>query len=193
MSLRTFVLCCALLGGLPIVAISLIGCTRGGVAESPQGPTTEQLISYYSPRSVKILPFTKPRDFDNDGLPDGIGVSLRPLDGSGDPVKAYGVFVFELYGYRPASGDHRGELLQTWQQPVTSPNDQKQFWERVTSTYEFQLSWEGQPVPPQKKYILTVSFQSPGSERLFDEYEFEFRVPREEMRPTGEGHSAPKK
>lgn len=164
-----------------LVISCLAGCQRGRVYESEAGPTPEELISYYSPQSIKVLPFTKPRSFDDDALPDGVGVSLRPQDGQGDPVKAYGTFLFELFAYQPGLGTHRGELLQTWNQPVLGPEDQKKFWERVTSTYEFQLSWEGKPIPPQSKYILVASFQAPGSERLFDEYEFEFRVTREEI------------
>jgi len=181
MSARTFVtgsiMGALLLGGVLVLA----GCPRGNIPEVTEGATTEQLIDYYSPRSIEILPFTKPRSFDDDAFPDGIGVSLRPLDGAGDPVKAYGTFIFELYDYRPASGRHRGQPLQSWTQPVADLDDQKRFWERVTSTYEFQLSWEGQPIPPQKKYLLTASFQAPGSKRLFDEYEFEFRVRREDI------------
>lgn len=156
-------------------------CQRGQIGETGEGPTVEELVSYYSPRSIKVLPFTKPRSFDDDAIPDGIGVSLRPLDQAGDPVKAYGTFLFELYAYQNAIGGHRGELLQTWNQPIVSVDGQKQFWERVTSTYEFQLSWEGKPIPPQAKYILVASLQAPGSDRLFDEYEFEFRVTREEI------------
>jgi hypothetical protein len=158
-----------------------VGCDRGRVSESSEGPSTEELVSYYSPQSIKILPFTKARSFDEDAIPDGLGVSIRTLDAAGDPVKAYGTFVFELYGYRPGVSDHRGELLHTWTQPITSPKDQKQYWERVTTTYEFQLSWEGQPIEPQKKYILTATLQAPGAKRLFDEYEFEFRVSRKEI------------
>lgn len=157
------------------------GCPRGRVGETAEGPSQEELLSFYSPRSIKILPFTKPRSFDDDLLPDGIGVSIRPLDGAADPAKACGTFMFELYHYRPASVSRRGELIQTWTQPVLNLQDQKQFWERVTSTYEFQLSWEGQPILPQQKYLLAASFQAPGSDRLFDEYEFEFRVSREEI------------
>jgi hypothetical protein len=74
MSSRSFGLRLALVGGLPLLALLVVGCPRGGVKESPEGPSTEQLISYLSPRNIKILPFTKPRDFDNDGLPDGLGV-----------------------------------------------------------------------------------------------------------------------
>ncbi len=157
------------------------GCHRGQIDDSSEGPSTDDLVAYYSPRTIKILPFTKPRSFDDDAFPDGIGVSLRPLDSGGDPVKAYGTFIFELYAYKNAIGNHRGQLIQTWTQPVRSVTDQKKFWERVTSTYEFQLSWEGSPIPPQKKYLLVASFQASGSERLFDEYEFEFNVAREEI------------
>ena len=157
------------------------GCERGRVSEASDGPSTEELVSYYSPQSIKILPFTKPRSFDEDAIPDGLGVSVRTLDAAGDPVKAYGTFIFELYAYKPGTSDHRGPLLHTWTQPITSPKDQKQYWERVTTTYEFQLSWEGQPIEPQKKYILTATLQAPGAKRLFDEYEFEFRISRKDI------------
>jgi hypothetical protein len=173
--------------GLAAAALYLIGgCARGEISETSGGPTAPELVSFYSPRSIKILPFTKARSFDEDGIPDGIAVSLQPRDGAGDPVKAYGTFLFELYGYRPATADHRGERLQSWEQRVVNLEDQKQFWQRVTATYEFQLSWEGQPIPPQKRYLLAVSFQSPGGERLFDVYEFEFRLPPGQTAPTSE-------
>ncbi len=176
-SARQGVLIFCLAGG----ALACCGCQRGQIGDTSEGPSGADLAAYYSPRKIKILPFTKPRSFDDDAIPDGIGVSLRPLDGGGDPVKAYGTFIFELYTYKNALGSHRGPLLQTWTQPVRNIPDQKKFWERVTSTYEFQLSWEGMPIPPQKKYILAASFQASGSERLFDEYEFEFNVAREEI------------
>lgn len=163
-------------------ALACCGCGRGQIEDTAEGPSTDDLVAYYSPRTIKILPFTKPRSFDEeDAIPDGIGVSLRALDSSGDPVKAYGTFVFELYGYKNALGGHRGPLIQTWTQPVRDVSDQKKFWERITTMYEFQLSWEGAPIPPQKKYILVASFQAAGSDRLFDEYEFEFNVAREEI------------
>jgi|CXWL01.1.fsa_nt_gi hypothetical protein len=170
------------LWGIAIVALPIfLGCARGGIGQVEGGPSTDDLVTYYSPRSIKILPFTKPRSFDDDAIPDGVGVSLQALDGAQDPVKAYGTFLFELYEFRPTLGNHRGNRIQDWQQNVFSLEDQKQFWSRVTSTYEFQLSWEGQPIPSQKKYILVASYQAPGGKRLFDELEFEFRVQREEI------------
>lgn len=168
-----------------VLALSLAcvsGCRRGQLRATGEEPTAEEMVGYYSPRSIKLLPFTKPRSFDNDLIPDGIGVSLQTLDAAGDPVKAYGTFLFELYHYRPASQDHRGKLIQTWTQPVRDLKDQERFWEKVTDTYEFQLSWEGNPIPTQKKFVLAASFEpGPGGDRLFDEIEFEFRVSREEI------------
>lgn len=170
----------ALLGATSMALLA--GCQRGRIGEVGDSPTAEELVGYYSPRSIKILPFTKPRSFDmKDDLPDGIAVSLRPLDAEGDSTKAYGTFLFELYTYRPATADHKGELLQTWSQPILNPKDQQRFWERVTATYEFQLDWAGSPIPPQQKYILVASFEAPGSQRLFDKYEFEFRITREDI------------
>lgn len=158
------------------------GCGRGQITATAEQPTAEEMVGYYSPRSIKLLPFTKPRSFDNDLIPDGIGVSMRTLDAGGDPVKAFGIFLFELYHYRPASQDHRGKLIQTWTQPVLDLDDQERFWEKVTDTYEFQLSWEGSPIPAQRKFVLATSFQpGPGGDRLFDEHEFEFRVSRDEI------------
>lgn len=173
----------AISAGLLVSMMLLLigGCQRGSVSQTGDGPTAEELVKFYSPRSIQVLPFTKPRSFDADDIPDGLAVSLRPLDAAGDPVKAYGNFMFELYSYRPASTDHRGQLLQTWNQQINNLEDQKKFWERVTATYEFQLSWEGSPIPPQQRYILAASYQAPGSERLFAEYEFEFRITREDL------------
>lgn len=168
-----------LIGSLPMLIAG--SCQRGEISEMGEGPGTEELVKYYSPTAIRILPFTKPRSFDEDAIPDGISVSLRPLDSAGDPVKAYGVFIFELYAYKPAIGNNKGEMIQQWTQPVLGPDAQKRFWERVTSTYEFQLSWEGKPLPTESRYILVASFQARGATRLFDEYRFEFRPNKEEI------------
>ncbi len=171
----------ALMSAVLTLPLLLGACQRGEVSQIADGPSADERLTFYSPQAIKILPFTKPRSFDEDLVPDGLGVSLRALDSTGDPTKAIGTFMFELYAYRPASQNRRGALLQHWTQHV-GPDDQPQFWERITGSYEFQLSWEGSPIPPQKKYILAATFQAgPGVDRLFHEYEFEFRVSREEV------------
>jgi len=162
---------------LAITAATQLGCQRGEIDDQVGGPTTDELVGYYSPTQIRLLPFTKIRSFDEDLIPDGVAVSLRPLDGAGDPVKAYGSFLFELYEYRQATADRRGRRLQAWRQTIHTLDEQRTFWERVTSTYEFQLSWEGEPLPIDRKYVLAASFEAPGADRLFDDYVFEFRLP----------------
>lgn len=158
------------------------GCGRGQVT-AIDDTEAEALKGVYGPRKLEVLPFTKIRSFDDDAIPDGVEVSLRPLDAMGDPTKIYGTFIFELYQYRDASGQRAGQRLETWSQAVRTVDDQKRFWDRVTSTYIFQLTWEGGEFPqPNKKYLLAVSYQAPGEKRLFAEYPFEFRVDRLEAR-----------
>jgi len=165
----------------PLLLYPVGGCQRGEITAAEGDPTAEELIAFYRPRQIRILEFSKPASFDNDAIPDGIAVWIHALDGAGNPGRAYGTFLFELYSYRPASQDHKGELLQQWSESIHSIEDQKLFWDRFSDGYEFQLLWEGVAIPPQQRYILTASYQAPGAERLFDTYQFEFRVQREEI------------
>lgn len=146
-----------------------------------EGPSTEELAAIYSPKQLKVLSFTKPKSFDGDLIPDGILASVRTLDSTGDEVKAYGKFMFELYDYQPGTADRRGERIGFWDPSLRSPEDQRRFWDRFTRAYEFELLWEGGPIRPQRRYILAASFQAPGGQRLFDEYEFDFSVDRQEI------------
>lgn len=169
---------CLLLGAFSLLS----ACGRGRVT-AVNDTDDAALRGVYGPRQIEVLPFTKIRSFDDDVIPDGLEVSLRPLDAMSDPVKVYGTFIFELYRYRDASGNRAGQQLETWTQPIRTVDDQKRFWDRVTSTYIFQLTWEGGDFPPpNKKYLLTVSYQAPGEKRLFAEYPFEFHVDKAELR-----------
>jgi len=157
-------------------------CKPGGPG-NPGGMNESELNRLYGPQRIEILPFTKFRSFDSDEIPDGLEVALRPLDDMGDPVKVYGTFMFELSQYRQASGNHAGPRLESWTQPILTAADQKRFWDRVTSTYTFQLAWEGGEFPAVgKKYLLQVTFQSPGGKRLFVDYAFEFNISRGRLR-----------
>ncbi len=167
--------------GMTGILASVAGCPRGQIGEIEGAMSAEELVAFYSPTRIEIKQFTKVRSFDDDPIPDGIAVSLEASDQAGDPIKVFGDFLFELYAYQPATMQHRGERLQLWEQPVRL-EDQQQFWNKPTRSYEFFLSWEGQALPPNKKYILTASFESgPGTVRLFDDYEFEFRFEPESL------------
>ena len=174
---------------LAAVAVTIpgLGCTPCRVSQTRQGLTMEELVSFYSPKKIKILEFTRPKSFDGDLYPDGIEVSLRMLDGAGDSVKAFGDFRFELYEHRDASGNNRGDIVRYWTQTLATMKDQKDFWERVTMTYQFPLDWEGDPIAPQRTYVLEVIYSAEGGERLFDSYEMEFNIDRQEILDSFKG------
>lgn len=183
---------------LQVLTIALAGaalmgaeCNRGGSSVAT-GMSETEISRLYGPTQIEVLPFTKFRSFDSDEIPDGIEVALRPLDEMGDPVKVYGTFMFELSDYRQASGNRAGARLESWTQPILSADDQKRFWDRVTSTYTFQLTWEGGEFPAVgKKYFLQVTFEPPGGKRLFVDYPVEFNISRARLREDAARKRAP--
>src|SRR5262249_5490840 len=145
---------------------------------------------------IKIWPFTKPKSFGADPVPDGVEVTLQALDPMGDAIKVWGTFRFELFRYRMASGDRHGEMVQHWEQSIGSFEDQIHFWDRVTQPSRFQLGWEGTPLEPKHKYLLDVYFIPPEGERPpTANYVFEFNPDIETLKsaaratgPTTPGH-----
>jgi hypothetical protein len=129
------------------------------------------------PQQIQVLPFTKARSFDSDEMPDGIIVVLAATDVFGDHVKAVGDFRFELYEFRPASGDPKGRRLGFWEQPIRTVADHTNHWDAFTQTYEFELYWDSS-LQTDKRYVLQTMYMGPGEKRLFDEYVFDFRTPR---------------
>ena len=68
---------------------SVGGCRRGQLTAAAEEPTAEEMVGYYSPRSIKLLPFTKPRSFDNDLIPAALQSqfsALRSVLESGVPT-----------------------------------------------------------------------------------------------------------
>jgi len=152
-----------------------------------QGPVAEEVRRLTHPQRVIVLPFTKPKSFDSDPVPDGVEVTLRVVDVMNDPVKAWGTFRFELFERRPASGDPRGERLQNWAKTIGIVDDQVNYWDRVTQTYRFPLGWEGRPLEPERTYVLDVLFAPPEGDRIIaDPYEFKFSVDVEAMRAAAQ-------
>jgi hypothetical protein len=154
--------------------------------------STDQLdqLELLSPQKIQILPFTKARSFDDDDTPDGVLVVLAATDIFGDHVKAVGDFRFELYEFRPASGDPKGRRLGFWEQPIRTVADHRRHWDAFTQTYEFELYWDTS-LQTDERYVLQATYVGPDQRRLFDEYVFDFRTPRaarqESRSPTGQG------
>ena len=114
---------------LAIVAISL-GCnTFRSVTE----PRPDQPASF-SPVAMRIHPiFSGLKDWTGDGRADGIEALVEFEDQFGDPTKASGTVIFELFSYRPTFPDPRGErLVNPWVGSLQTLADQQARGLRVT-------------------------------------------------------------
>lgn len=143
------------------------------------------MLGLMLPQKIKIQPFTKIKSFNEDEIPDGILAVVRPLDRFGDPVKATGLFYFELWTYVEASGMPRGTRLAYWERNITSPEEVRLYWTRA-EMYEFQLAWTAgvEGLQPGQKFVLTATYRAPWDETFRDEYIIDFQLPPGVLAPA---------
>ncbi len=165
--------------GIAGLLLTGFGCQGKGPEKMPTEQERLDMFSLMLPREIKFQPFTKIKSFDEDERPDGILAVVRPLDPFGDPVKATGRFYFELWTYREASSERKGERLAFWERQIVNKEEVRLYWTRA-QMYEFQLAWVAgvEKLRPGQKYILTASYRAPWDETLRDE-----RVVRMPMLP----------
>jgi hypothetical protein len=139
----------------------------------------------FGPVAMRLHPiFTQIKDWTGDGKPDGIEALIELQDQFGDPTKASGRVVFELYDYQPYNPERRGErLVNPWIGYLETLDEQRDRWNRTSRTYSFQLQYD--QIQPNKTYLLTAEFQLSGGGRFFD------RVVVEGVRPDNAGSLYP--
>ncbi len=127
----------------------------------------------FGPTAMRIHPiFSQIKDWTGDGNPDGIEVLLEFQDQFGDPTKAAGTVMFELYDYRQADPEMRGQrVVNPWIGSMLSATDQRSRWNRTSRTYTFQLSYP--QISKSKSYVLTATFRSVAGGRFFSKVVFE--------------------
>jgi hypothetical protein len=174
---------------LPLLA----GCQGSGPSRMPTEPERRAMMSLMLPSKIKIEPFTKIASFDKDEIPDGLLVVLRPVDQFGDPVKATGLFYFELYSYQMGSSEREGQRLAFWDQTIDSPEKIAQHWTHA-QMYEFKLGWPqgASAIHPGKKYLLSATYRTPWDETIKDEYVMEFTLPPGVKQPAKSPTTKPK-
>jgi hypothetical protein len=160
--------------------------TLAGCGSSPTAPTPRSSAdaALFAPLSMRIHPiFTQVKDWTGDGHPDGVEALLEFQDQFGDPTKAAGTAVFELYDYRKGNVDPRGErVVNPWVGSLQTLEEQQARWNRTSRTYFFQLEYPA--VRADRNYVLTASFDT-GATRFFDQVILEGeRVPREQRYPA---------
>ena len=80
-----------------LILPAFFGCSSPAVPP----PRTAEENQLFGPVSMKLDTFSKVKDWDADGIPNGIEALVEFDDRFGDRTKAAGVIVFELYDYRP--------------------------------------------------------------------------------------------
>jgi hypothetical protein len=144
--------------------------------------------SFFSATTMRIHPiFSQVKDWTGDGKPDGLEVLIEFQDQFGDPAKAAGTLMFEVYDYRIANPDPRGQrLANPWVGSIATLEDQRSRWNRTSRTYTFQLAFP--QVDKSKSYVLTAMFRSTTGGRFFDRIVLEGE---EELAPTTQPTTRP--
>jgi hypothetical protein len=95
---------------------------------------------------------------------------VLPVDAHGDPVMIAGTVRAELFSYVPATAMTEGSLICVpWRITIASEEDQRKYWNVVTSMYEFPLELPAGLTPTGSKYVLKVVYTTPLDTYLEDE------------------------
>jgi len=166
-----------MLWAVPLI-LAALGCRSRGPNYLPTEPERVQMLSLMLPQEIKIQPFTQIKSFNQDEIPDGILAVIRPVDKFGDPVKAVGLFYFELWSYENASSERKGQRLAFWDRVIGTKEEVRLYWTRA-QMYEFQLAWtQGiDLIKPGHKYLFTATYRTPWDETIRDEYVMDFQMP----------------
>lgn len=140
--------------------------------------------SVFGPAAMRLHPvFTRVKDWTGDDRADGVEAMVEFQDAFGDPAKAAGRVIFELYEYRAAQPDPRGpRAANPWVGALLTLQDQRDRWNRASRTYTFPLVLEG--VDPARSYVLTAQFDGNDGRRYFDRLILEGRRADEDFPPT---------
>jgi len=162
---------------LPAWSISAL--TTGCASTSPLRADEEQreMLDLLLPRRVEIVePFTRVRSFDENASPDGVELLLRAVNALDNPgLMIVGKIRVELHEYIGASADNKGGLLERWEIDLSTSKNQMSYWNRLTQMYEFRLGIEPTRIAPARKYVLSVTYNSPLGEHLADDCVLEYR------------------
>ena len=150
---------------LVLVAATLLG----GCQSDAPFVRSEGDARLFGPVAMRLHPiFTQVKDWTGDGRPDGIEALIELQDQFGDPTKASGRAIFELYEYQAYNPERRGErLVGPWMGYLETLDEQRDRWNRTSRTYSFQLLYP--QIQENRTYVLTAEFQLSGGGRFFDQ------------------------
>jgi hypothetical protein len=119
------------------------------------------IIPCFVPVAVHIKPsFSRIVPGEKDPSSSEIEVYVSLDDQFGDPAKAAGNYRFELFHYRPATADSRGERIAVegiQQFDLSDVQLSQQHWDSTTRSYRFKLKLQELPTG-SKQVVLQVMF-----------------------------------
>jgi hypothetical protein len=144
----------------------LLLALAGASCKQPAAPAQREAA--FGPDKLRLHPvFTRIKDWSGDDQPDGIEAMVEFTDTFGDPTKASGRLIFELFEFKTHQPDPRGRrLANPWIGELTSEEAQRERWNRASRTYTFPLELSG--IDPGRDYVLTAQYDSPDGRRFFD-------------------------
>ena len=144
--MRRLVSCAA----VPLL-LSLASCGSGGRAR------TAEEAELFGPKSMRVHPtFTRIKDWTGDGRPDGVEAVVELQDEFGEPTRATGSAMFELYQYRATHPDVRGRRIpEVWVWPLLRRNEQAAHWSRALRAYTFKIPFD----PGRVTIVLEATFE----------------------------------
>jgi hypothetical protein len=150
------------------VVVLLLVMVGGGCESSTAVPRTADEQQMFGPSAMRIHPiFTRVKDWTGDGKSDGIEALVEFQDAFGDPTKATGKVIFELFDYRPDEPDAKGNrVVNPWIGSLEGPAEQQERWNRTSRTYSFQLAYDA--ISSNRPYVLTATFELSTGGRFFD-------------------------
>jgi len=152
-------------GLLLSLLVILLGCQT----EPAPSPRSAAEMALFGPVAMRIHPiFTRVKDWTGDNKPDGVEALVELQDQFGDPTKAAGRVIFELYSFQKFDPQRKGNrLVNPWIGSLMTLEEQRDRWNRTSRTYSFPLSFA--PISEDQTYVLTAQFESASGQRFFDQ------------------------
>ncbi len=122
--------------GSAVLFSSLLLCSCASPRPYPRAPDDNRM---FGPVSMRIHPtFTQIKSWTGAKKPDGIEAVVELVDQFGDPTRASGRVMFELYNYRDATPDRRGERLASpWISSLGDKKEQAAHWSSAAARVQF--------------------------------------------------------
>ena len=146
------------------LAIAL-AVSAGGCGSDRRAPATA--VDLFVPTAMRIHPiFTQVADLTGEGQPNGIEAQLEFTDQFGDPTKAAGQVLFEVYAYQKQPPYTGREAARPYVASLATVADERERWNKTLRTYRFPLAVPA--LAPGQDYVVRATFEQVGGGRLFD-------------------------